>query len=71
MDGTKFSIPFDDLYMRRGAVSAPIVVDVRRPADFAKADRLVVPAFHRPADDVREAARTSIAMLRNEEAVLQ
>jgi rhodanese-related sulfurtransferase len=41
-----------DLHAGLGTASAPIVVDVRRPADFAKAGELIVSAFHRPPDDV-------------------
>jgi rhodanese-related sulfurtransferase len=46
------SISPSDLHARLGTASAPIVVDVRRPADFAKAGELIVSAFHRPPDDV-------------------
>ena len=46
------SISPSDLHARLGTASAPIVVDVRRPADFAKAGELILSAFHRPPDDV-------------------
>lgn len=52
MDGNKHSISPHDLYARLGSDTAPILIDVRRAADFANADRLVVPAFHRPPDEV-------------------
>src|SRR5689334_21497858 len=35
-----------DLYARLGTAAAPTVIDVRRAADFAGADALVVSAFH-------------------------
>jgi hypothetical protein len=38
MDGKPLSISPHDSYGRLGTASAPVVVDVRRPADFAKAD---------------------------------
>jgi rhodanese-related sulfurtransferase len=37
---------------RLGTASAPTIVDVRRPADFAKSGELIVSAFHRPPDDL-------------------
>jgi rhodanese-related sulfurtransferase len=46
------SISAADLYGRLGTASAPMVVDVRRPADFASADALIVSAFHRDPDQV-------------------
>ena len=46
------SISPSDLHARLGTASAPVVVDVRRPADFAKAEELILSAFHRPPDDV-------------------
>jgi rhodanese-related sulfurtransferase len=52
MQQTPPSISPSDLHARLGTASAPIVVDVRRPADFAKAGELIVSAFHRPPDDV-------------------
>jgi rhodanese-related sulfurtransferase len=54
MDQSKHSISPHDLYARLGSDATPIVVDVRREADFADADRLVVPAFHRSPDDVEQ-----------------
>ena len=53
------SISAADLYDRLGTASAPMVVDVRRPADFASADALIVSAFHRDPDQVRTVATTS------------
>ena len=50
------SISPSDLYARLGTASAPIVVDVRRPADFAKAGELIVSAFHRAPDEVEQLA---------------
>ena len=38
------SIGADDLYSRLGTASAPVIVDVRKGADFAQDDRLVVSA---------------------------
>jgi rhodanese-related sulfurtransferase len=52
MDGTHHSISPRDLYARLGTAAAPVVIDVRRPADFAEADRLVAPAFHHLPDEV-------------------
>ena len=52
MQQTPPSISPGDLHAGLGTASAPIVVDVRRPADFAKAGELIVSAFHRPPDDV-------------------
>jgi rhodanese-related sulfurtransferase len=52
MDQSKQSISPYDLYARLGSDAAPIVVDVRRDDDFADADRLVAPAFHRSPDEV-------------------
>ncbi len=48
------SISAADLYHRLGTASAPMVVDVRRPADFASADALIVSAFHRDPDQVQQ-----------------
>jgi rhodanese-related sulfurtransferase len=42
----------NDLHARLGTASAPVVIDVRRPADFAKAGELIVSAFHRYPDEV-------------------
>jgi rhodanese-related sulfurtransferase len=52
MDGDKLPISPRKLYARLGTSSAPLVVDVRRAADVSSGDRLIVGAFHRPADDV-------------------
>src|SRR6266508_2542117 len=46
------SISPSDLYARLGTASAPVIIDVRRPADFAKADGLIASAFHCPPDEV-------------------
>ena len=56
MDQSKHSISPHDLYARLGSEAAPIVVDVRRAADFANADRLVAPAFHCAPDEVEREA---------------
>ena len=49
MDGTKSSTSISphDLYDRLGTAQAPILIDVRKPADLAASDRCNVPAFHR------------------------
>ena len=52
MDGQPVSISPSDLYSRLGTASAPVLVDVRSPADVSSSDRLIVGAFHRPPDDV-------------------
>jgi rhodanese-related sulfurtransferase len=52
MDQNKHSISPYDLYARLGSGAAPIVVDVRREADFASAATLVADAFHRSPDAV-------------------
>jgi rhodanese-related sulfurtransferase len=52
MEQARHSISPADLYARLGTAAAPVVVDVRRPADFAKADALIVSAFHCAPDDV-------------------
>lgn len=52
MDGDKHSISPHDLYARLGSDATPILIDVRRAADFANADRLVVSAIHRSPDEV-------------------
>ena len=54
MDDRKHSISPDALYARLGSESAPIIVDVRREADFAGADTLVADAFHRSPDHVEQ-----------------
>ena len=43
-----------DLYGRLGTATAPTVVDVRRPADFATAGELIISAFHRAPDEVEQ-----------------
>src|SRR5437763_10891984 len=45
MDDRKHSSSPQDLYARLGSGAAPIIIDVRRDDDFAKDDRLIVPAF--------------------------
>jgi rhodanese-related sulfurtransferase len=52
MDGTKASISPHQLYQRLGTAQAPIVLDVRKPADFAASDRCIVSAVHRAPEDV-------------------
>ena len=52
MDRSLSSVSPTDLHKRLGTASVPIVVDVRRAAPDASADRLIVAAFHRPPDDV-------------------
>src|SRR5260370_18215291 len=54
MDDRKHSISPHDLYSRVGAEAAPIIVDVRRDADFAGADTLVADAFHCSPDAVEQ-----------------
>jgi rhodanese-related sulfurtransferase len=48
------SISSDALYAQLGSEAAPIIVDVRRDADFAGAETLVADAFHRSPDAVEE-----------------
>jgi rhodanese-related sulfurtransferase len=52
MDGHSHSISPHDLYAKLGSDSAPVVIDVRRAAAFANAERIIVPAFHRSPDEV-------------------
>ncbi len=54
MDGTRSSISISpqDLYARLGTAQAPILIDVRRPADIAAADRCIVAAIHRAPEDM-------------------
>src|SRR5258705_311581 len=47
MDGPQHSISPHDLYTRLGTATPPILIDVRRAADFAAADSLVMSASHR------------------------
>jgi rhodanese-related sulfurtransferase len=54
MDDRKYSISPDALYAWLGSEAAPIIVDVRRDADFAGADKLVADAFHRSPDHVEQ-----------------
>src|SRR6267378_2866582 len=54
MDQSKHSISPDALYARLGSEAAPIIVDVRRDADFAGADTLLADAFHCSPDDVEQ-----------------
>jgi len=54
MDDRKHSISPHDLCTRLGSESAPIIVDVRRDADFAGAETLVADAFHRSPDHVEQ-----------------
>ena len=44
MDRIKHSISPHDLYAQLGSDAAPGVIDVRRPADLARIDKLVAPA---------------------------
>lgn len=53
MDDRKHSISPDALYARLGSDTAPIIVDMRRDADFAAAT-LAADAFHRSPDDVEQ-----------------
>jgi rhodanese-related sulfurtransferase len=50
--GSPNSISPHDLYDRLGTAQAPILIDVRKPADFAAADRCIVAALHRAPEDV-------------------
>lgn len=54
MDENDISMSPHDLYASLGSDAAPIVVDVRRDVDFASADRLASPAFHRSPNDVEQ-----------------
>jgi rhodanese-related sulfurtransferase len=54
MDDRKYSISPDALYARLGSEAAPIIVDVRRDADFADASTLVADAFHCSSDGVQQ-----------------
>src|SRR5262249_52364525 len=51
---TLSSISPAELYGRLGTASAPAVIDVRRLADFATADELIVSAYHRDPDEVEK-----------------
>jgi rhodanese-related sulfurtransferase len=54
MDGprTSTSITPDSLYEKLGTAQAPIVLDVRKPVDFAASERCIVSALHRAPEDV-------------------
>src|SRR5882724_4954117 len=54
MDDRKYSISPDALYVQLGSEAAPIIVDVRRDADFADASTLVADAFHCSPDGVQQ-----------------
>jgi rhodanese-related sulfurtransferase len=54
MDHPQNSISPNALYARLGSAAAPIIVDVRRDADFAGAEMLVADAFHRSPDAVEQ-----------------
>ena len=54
MDDRRNSISPDALYARLGAEASPIVVDVRRDAEFSHAETLVANAFHRSPDAVEQ-----------------
>src|SRR6185312_16372509 len=43
-----------ELYARVGSEAAPVIVDVRRDADFAAAATLVVGAFHRSPETIEK-----------------
>src|SRR5262252_1962675 len=52
MEQTLSSISPMELYGRLGTASAPTVIDVRRPVDFATAGELIISAYHRDPDKV-------------------
>ena len=54
MDGRRPSISPHNLYSRLGTEAAPVVIDVRRPADFAMAEVLILDASHHPSDEVEQ-----------------
>jgi rhodanese-related sulfurtransferase len=54
MERSKNSISPEALYARLGSEAAPIIVDVRRDADFSGTDRLVADALHCSPDNVEE-----------------
>jgi hypothetical protein len=60
MDGRQASISPLDLHARRGTALAPLDIDVRPPADFATADRLVASAFHCARDAVEQWGKYSL-----------
>ena len=51
MDG-KLSISPHDLYARLGTAATPVIIDVRRPADFATTETLIVSAEHRSPEEI-------------------
>jgi rhodanese-related sulfurtransferase len=57
MDETQTSLSPSQLYDRLGTAAAPIVLDVRRAADFAQADRLIMSAAHRAPEGVAQWAK--------------
>jgi rhodanese-related sulfurtransferase len=59
MDGTNTSRSISPraLYERLGTAQAPILIDVRKPADFAASDRCIVSAFHRAPEEVARWSR--------------
>jgi rhodanese-related sulfurtransferase len=54
MNDRRNSISPHALYAQLGSEAAPIIVDVRRDADFVGADAIVAGAFHRPPDAFEE-----------------
>jgi rhodanese-related sulfurtransferase len=54
MDGQKSSnsISSRQLYAQLGTAQAPILIDVRKPADFAASDRCILAARYRAPEDV-------------------
>jgi rhodanese-related sulfurtransferase len=51
MDGIQPISP-SDLYSQLGTARAPVVLDVRRPADFSGASQLIVGASHESPDEI-------------------
>jgi rhodanese-related sulfurtransferase len=54
MDDRRHSISRDSLYERVGSEAAPIIIDVRRDADFARAETLLADAYHCSPDAVEQ-----------------
>jgi len=54
MESALPSISPTDLYSRLGTATAPTLLDVRRPADFATAGELIISARHRDPDEVEQ-----------------
>lgn len=52
MDGSRLSITPQQLYEQLGTARAPIVLDVRQPADIGADDRYIVSARRRDPEDV-------------------